>query len=428
MPSFGPHGLTCLGFGAAYLAPNESLPTPYYSNSYAICELTDSLHVSFVSWDAEHGQWSSDQRTPGEFNERSDRLRDGFCIPLPTTRISGTHRFSGIAAALRPRFRIEQCLWLVTDDTRRWSELLSTLELLRGVTDRYALATQKLPAGHKQFRAKNQIGQHHLVYAISGHGDVFHFDQLESINTELDRQDYDGCIIMTLGEYSSDARSLATQLASRKNITVLDRNDVLRRCLDNLPSELLTALQSAADPNLVTGTLIITDNGFALLLQDRTRSEWFQVFDGTGTVVRESSSLVAAVRREMETLRHLAYRDCTISGASAPTVREEQPFDRLEYLGKCNAYFDNVKYAPLSALGFRFRRASLSGIYVEASADVGDTSKKTQLTRALSEFVESLALPKTQQQQLESQLRSQHGLTRTAEVGAASVASRKSIA
>ena len=57
VPTFGPHGLISLGFGAAYVAPTDSLPTPYYRNSYAICELTDSLHVSFVSWDAEHGQW-----------------------------------------------------------------------------------------------------------------------------------------------------------------------------------------------------------------------------------------------------------------------------------------------------------------------------------------------------------------------------------
>ena len=425
VPTFGSRGLTCLGFGAAYVAPNDNLPTPYYRNSYAICELTDSLHVSFVSWDAEHGQWHSDHRIPGDFNERSNRFRDGYCVPLPTTRIASTHRFSAIASALRPRFRIEQCLWLATDDTKRWLELLSTLEVLRGVTDRYALASQTLPAGHTQFRAKNQLSQHHLVYAIAGHGDIFHYDQVESINTELDRQDYDGCIIVTLGEYSDDARSLATQLASRKNITVLDRDDVLRRSVDNLPFELLTAVQSAADPNLVRGSLIITDSGFALLLQDKTRNEWFQVIDETGTVVRESSSLVGAVRREMEVLRQLKYDDKAIGGISIPTAGKKQPFDRLEYLRKCNAYFDNVKYAPLSALGFRFRHTSLSGIYVEASADVGDTSKRTQLTRALSEFVESLALPKAQQQQLESQLRSQHGLTRTAEVGAARKAYQK---
>ena len=425
IPRFGPRGLTCLGFGAAYVASNDSLPTPYYRNSYAICELTDSLHVSFVSWDAEHGQWRSDQRTPGEFNERSNRFRDGYCVPLPTTRIAGTHGFSAIASALRPRLRIEQCLWLVTDDTKRWLELLSTLELLRGVTDRFALASPTLPAGHTQFRAKNQLGQHHLVYAISGHGDIFHYDQIESINTELDRQDYDACIIVTLGEYSADARSLATQLASRKNITVLNRDDVLRRTLDNLPFELLTALQSAADPNLVRGSLVITDKSFALLLQDKTRNEWFQVIDGTGTVVRESSSLVGAVRREMAALRQLRYEDKAIGRVSISTVSKKQPFDRCEYLGKCNSYFDNVKYAPLSALGFRFRNTSLSGIYVEASADVGDTSKRTQLTRALSEFVESLALPTAQQQQLESQLRSQHGLTRTAEVGAARKAYQK---
>ena len=156
MPRFGPHGLISLGFGAAYVAPNDSLPTPYYRNSYAICELTDSLHVSFVSWEAEQGQWRSDPRTPGDFDERSNRFRDGYCVRLPTTRIAGTRRFSAIASAYHPRLRIEQCLWLVTDDTKRWLELLSTLDLLRGMTDPYALVYRTLPAGHTQFRAKNQ--------------------------------------------------------------------------------------------------------------------------------------------------------------------------------------------------------------------------------------------------------------------------------
>ena len=86
------------------------------------------------------------------------------------------------------------------------------------------------------------------------------------------------------------------------------------------------------------------------------------MIDETGTVVRESSSLVGSVRREMEGLRQLKYGDKAIGGAvSIPTVSKKQPFDRREYLGKCNSYFDNVKYAPLSALGFRFRRTSLSG-------------------------------------------------------------------
>ena len=416
---YGPRGLTCLGFGAAYVAPNDSAPTPYYRNSYAFCELTDSLHVSFLSWDAEHGQWRSDQRLPGEFDERSNRFRDGFCVPLPTTRIAGTHRFSSIAAAVKPEVRIEQCLWLVEDHTKRWLELLLTLRLLRGVTERYAVAPQTLPAGHTRFRTKDQRGRQHLVYAVSGHGDIFHYDQLQSINTELDRQDYDGCIIATLGEYSGEARSLATQLSFRKEIIVLERDDVVRGSVDNLPVELATALQSAPDPNLVSGSLIITETGFALLLQDKPRNKWFQVIDESGTVVPESSSLVGSVRQEVQALRQLRYADKEIRGMSIPNASRKQPFDRHEYLRKCNAHFDNVKYAPLSALGFRFRRTSLSGIYVEASADVGDTSKKTQLTRALSEFVESLDLPKTQQQQLESQLRSQYGLSRTAEVGAA---------
>lgn len=58
---------------------------------------------------------------------------------------------------------------------------------------------------------------------------------------------------------------------------------------------------------------------------------------------------------------------------------EVPAFDRQDYLRKNYSYFDDVKYAPLAALGFRFRKASLSReIYVTASADVGGPSNTSQ--------------------------------------------------
>ena len=418
-PKFGSRGLACLGFGAAYQAPSEAPPIPYYRNSFAICELTDSLHVSVVSWDSEYGQWRPERQLPGDFIERSRRLTDGYLLALPTTRLNRRHKDGSIAAAIREEIHINKFLWLVEDGATRWVQLLSILGLLHNVTEKYGLAPQTLPAGHSEFRARDAQGRQYLVYAVAGHGDILHSDHIQAINTELDQQDYDACIIATLGSFSADARTLATRLASRKEIQIFEREELLRRLIFNLLDGMRPSVWRTADPNSLGGCLVITENGFALLLHEKTRNDWFQLIAEDGTVLPESSPIVLAVRKEQTALQRARYEGTVGGSGISPVPKPNRTFDRDEYLRKSHEYFDNVKYAPLAALGFRFRRTSLSGIYVEASADIGTSSRGAQLTRAVSEFVESLNLPKTQQQQIESQLRSQYGLSRTAEVGAA---------
>ena len=418
-PKFGSRGLTCLGFGAAYQAAPEGPPIPYYRNSFAICELTDSLHVSVVSWDSEYGQWRPEQQLPGDFVERSRQLKDGYLLPLPTTRLNYRLRDASIATAIREEIHINKFLWLVEDGATRWVQLLCAIGLLHKVTEKYGLAPQTLPAGHSQFRARDEQGRQYLVYAVSGHGDILHADHIQAINTELDQQDYDACIIATLGSFSADARTLAVRLASRKELQIFEREELLRRLIWNLLDGMKTSVWRTADPNSMGGCLVITENAFALLLHEKTRNDWFQLIAEDGTVLPESSPIVLSVRQEQTALRRARYKG-TVEGSGISSVpKANRIFDRDEYLRKCHEYFDNVKYAPLAALGFRFRRTSLSGIYVEASADIGTSPRGAQLTRAVSEFVESLNLSKTQQQQIESQLRSQYGLSGTAEVGAA---------
>ena len=418
-PKFGSRGLACLGFGAAYQAPAEKPPIPYYRNSFAICELADSLHVSVVSWDSEHGQWRPEQQLPGDFSERSGQLKDGYLLPLPTTLLNHRQGWGPIAAAIREKIHIDKFLWLVEDGATRWVQLLSTLGLLRNVTEKYGLASQAVPAGHSQFRTRDNQGRQYLVYAVAGHGDILHLDHIQAINTELDQQDYTACIIATLGSFSADARTLAVRLASRKEFQIIEREELLRRLISNLHDHMKREVWNAIDPNSVVCCLVITENGFALLIQEKTRNDWFQLIAQDGTILAESSPIVLAVRKEQSALRQARYEGTVGGSGISPVPAPSQTFDRDEYLRKGYEYFDNVKYAPLAALGFRFRRTSLSEIYVEASADIGDSSRGAQLTRAVSEFVESLSLPKTQQQQLESQLRSQYGLSRSAEVGAA---------
>jgi predicted MPP superfamily phosphohydrolase len=418
---FSSRGLTYMGFGAAYQAPGDSAPNPYYRNSFAICELADTLHLCLVSWDAEHGQWRPEQNLSGDFVDRSPRLPLGYQLDLPRTRLVERGRaYSSVAGAIRRELHIEKCVWLVKNESKRWAELLSTIGSLRKAGDTYNLPTRSLPPGHVQFRVRDEYAIC-LVYAVSGYGDILNYEQLQSINTELDRQEYDSCIVATLGELSSDAKTLASQLASRKGIVVLERDEIVRRIVRNLSGGLEKTLLRAADANVYDGSLIVTESGFGLMLRDRRSAEAsFQVIADTGEVAPESSSLVVDVRTEVPMLRQLRYDESMPAGASAVTTATLSPeFNRADYLEKSYAYFDNVKYAPLAALGFRFKNASLSEIYVDASADVGSSRSSSQLTRALAEFVESLNLPKAQQDQLESQLKTQYGVNRTAEVGAA---------
>jgi len=300
--------------------------------------------------------------------------------------------------------------------------LLSTLGVVRNIEEFYTVPTRPLPQGHVEFRLKDGDSQL-LVYAISAQGDVLNYEQLQGINTELDRQAYDGCIIVTLGELATEAQTLARQLAPRKSIQVLERGDIVRSTLRNLPHTLHHALRtSLADANLLAGCLIVSEAGFAFLLQEHTTNAWFQILDEDGNVAPESSDLVQSVRREQPNLRAIRYHDgnqAAMHEKSGDTLARRD-FDRVAYLTKSHAFFDDVKYAPLAAVGFRFRKASLSEIYIEASADFGGATKTTHnLTQAVSEMVESLNLPKAQQEQLEAQLRSRYGLNRSAEVGAA---------
>lgn len=419
--TFGGRGLISLGFGAAYQAPLDGAKQQYYRNSFAICELDDLLHVHIVSWDSEHGKWRTDQNLPSDFVDRSERLPDGFSLTLPSTRIatSALRPLAALAASIRIDTEFERCVWIAGNSAKRWVEILLRTGHFRNITETYNLPTQTLAAGHYQFRVKDQRGNH-LVHAIAGSGDVLNYEQLQSLNTELDKQNYDGCIIATLGTLSEEAKTLAAQLKSRKPITLLERDQIIRELLRSSSAEFKSVIRSF-DATEVKASLVVGDSDVSLLLQERASTSWFVVFDEKGKPFSESNDIVMRLRNDLPEFRSVRFRvpETDQMELSLP-VNAESGFDRTTYLEESYKHFDDVKYAPLAALGFRFRKASLSEIYVSASADVNGNSKNSQsINRAVTEFIDTLNLPRTQRDQLESQMRSRLGIERTAEVGAA---------
>jgi predicted MPP superfamily phosphohydrolase len=422
-PKFSGRGLTSLGFGASYQASLDSTAKTYYRNSFAVCELDEQLHVQVISWDGENGIWRPDQHLPVDFADPSERLNGGYKFKLPTTAISATSTspLSILASAVKSEAKIERCLWLANDDVKRWGEILVTMGYITFKPESYKLPAQVLPAGHVQFRIKDSRGQY-LVHGISANGDVLNYEQLKNINTELDTQDYDGCFVLTMGTLAKESRTLADQLSARKPLHVFERTEVVRASIRTFTPDQKQML-SRVDPERTLTSLIVTTKGLALLFEDRTKFEWFSVLDELGNQPPEAAEIIWELRGSSPSLARMKYEKAlayaTLNNEDITSTVIE--FDRAEYLRRSHAYFDDVRYAPLAALGLKFKKASLSEMYVSASADVGGTTKTSQnATRALTELMESLGLPKAQRDQLEAQLRARYGLDRTAEVGAAS--------
>jgi hypothetical protein len=419
--AFGGRGLISLGFGAAYQAPLEGAKKQYYRNSFAICELDDLLHVHIVSWDSEHGLWRTDQNLPSDFIDASARLPGGFSLTLPSTRIatSALRPLAALAASIRVDTEFDRCVWIASNSPKKWADILLRTGHFRNIAETYNLPTQALAAGHYQFRVKDQRGNH-LVHAISGSGDVLNYEQLQSINTELDKQNYDGCIIATLGSLSEEAKTLAAQLRSRKPITLLEREQIIRELVRSSSADFKNVIRSI-DATEAKASLVIGDNGISLLLQERASTTWFSVSDESGKPFVESDEIVLRLRNDLPELRSVRFRTTEMEPQELTFSSDaNNDFSRVIYLEASYKYFDDVKYAPLAALGFKFRKASLSEIYVSATADVNGSSKNSQsINRAVTEFIDTLNLPRTQRDQLESQMRSRLGIERTAEVGAA---------
>ena len=416
---FGRKGLTSLGFGAVYQSSMTDSPRPYYRNSFAICELEDSLHLEIYAWDAENGRWALDTTLPSDFDERSGLLENGRKLPLPTTKLKDRPHSPGSLSQIAPLYpHLTDCYWLATNDRDRWLKLLEELDFVDANARAFRPPTSGLPEGHLEIRFQDR-GDNTLVRAVAAHGDVLSYDQLVGLNTLVDTESLSGCLIITLGRLADQALTLVNRLGDKKNIRALDKQALTRRWLEKSSSPLVAWLKTL-DVAVIKATLLITDGGYNLLLTDQLRNEWFRVVNDSGQPFPESNPRIYALRSKYPSLAALRYVEGSAEAEPDVSTTSGEHFDRKAYLDSAYGVFDDVKYAPLAATGFRFRNASLSEIYIQTAADTAGESKSDEsLQRAVSEYVESLQLDRSLADQLEAQLRTRYGLGRSTEVGMA---------
>ena len=186
---------------------------------------------------------------------------------------------------------------------------------------------------------------------------------------------------------ADEAKTLINRLSTTKKIEAIDRQELIRLWLTRSTSRLVGFVKSL-DVATVSATLVITEDGYALILTDTLKNSWFCVVNDQGIPIAESDALVNALRLSNPALGDLAYMQEAqgwIPPGAMSRSSHELPgpsFDRKRYLDDAYDLFDDVRYAPLAALGIRFRKTSLSEIYIPTNADVADDSKADKASNA----------------------------------------------
>ena len=412
---FRSHALATLGFGAAYPGHIEHQSAPFTS-TFAICQLEEELHMSFISWEPMHGIWRPSQDVPGDFSERSDVLPDGYRVPVPTTKSATLTRAAALHEVTTP-LQLESPIWIDAPYVDHWAKLLA---LIGKVERQHEIIQQTLKSevgGQASFILTDRDGRHG-VRAFSAETTVITYEHVEGVNTELDTLQLDSYIVATLGKVSASAAALAANLGRKKKITVLDGQSLARELASTAVVKSLLSNHLEGHASLLARPLI-TPDGLAFLLLAAPVGDRYALLDHGGDLLGEHAPLARAVRERLPELAAIQYGLRVAGGEHAP--QPPRPFDRDAYLRRCLSTYDTAKYAGLAAIGIRLPVESLRKIYVPTAANVQSDQAAMEAThRAIDDLVEALGLDEVQKMQLARQMKSTYGVRSTSEVDAAS--------
>lgn len=398
---FGPDGLTEIGFGAAYQAPQTSAPTPYYRNTFAVCELAgNDLHVAPYHWDSEFGRWVATTTLPLGFQRRSTALSQGWTFALahgPAPVVLGVP----LAAPLRGR--VLKVTPMGSISAADWAGFITGTRLIAADITIDKLTPKSAPAGHAYFEYRLPAGLHY-IHCISGPGTHLHRSQIEDFNTRLDTEGYQSYTLITLGTLTEDADATYHRLRTRKAIQVFAATDLATRL-----SSMASFAAALADVNtpIADSEFIIAAGGIPLLLvQEKLQAAWFYVVDVDGARLAESHTHVTTLRRTRPELASASYH----ANAGDSIVGEgRKAFDRSAYLAACRTEFGAVRYAPLATVGLRLPDMKLDEIYIETGAQAADEGARAALSRSMDDILQGAQIDGVLKEGLTRLLGAQYG-------------------
>lgn len=359
-----PRGLVTMGFGAAYQGPLTGPPTPVYRNTFCVCELeNEALHVAPYDWDAENGRWVPASNLPPDIQDRSRVLDNGWSLPI---RKHAASPVLGLGVRALPRNTPSKLNHLGTLDHADWLALIDRVQLAdRAVLHESRQIEHDLRSGRPALRFHCTNGTHYAE-CIGAPGHSISVAEIQDLNARLDIEGYLSYTLVSLGVFADDAHALYLRLKEHKPIFIYSGNDIAQQ-IGQLPvfaSTLRTIDSSVAECDFT----VATGGRILLIVRDTIGAGAFHVVDAHGACLEPSDPQVVALRMHRADLAKVPYRTAVASIAAAPA---RIAFDRTAYLTACRRVFNDVRYAPLAAIGFRLPEISLDELYVQTRAVLG---------------------------------------------------------
>lgn len=378
--------LQSLGFGAAYLAPLSAASAPPYKNTFALCELTDTLSVKCFTWDSQIGRWEDTTRSSfyAAFKEGSEQQTAVFTLPPISGRTSKGVRREPLHALPRKLIQPKSILAFTSLSNDVWLKLINLCKLIREYrgADVPALTFIADNDGKREFSLETD-GARHLLVCIPGASHVLSAKEIESYNTRLDTEALASVTVVSLGRISADANVLYLRLSTRKQIEVLVNKD-LAESAHSLVSALQLQFIANCDAADVTADVLLDDNSVYVLLNHAAQKPRFQVVDSFGLIVPGSDSLIVRLRQSKPSLATLPY---DASEEVNVDSKQSTDFSEADYLASCFRENNALKYAALANVGLRFSDFSLDKLYIDGNAVEIESATTDRLDKVLDDHL-----------------------------------------
>lgn len=411
------NGLESVGFGSAYHTTPESM-VPYH-NCFALCELSgDDLHVGFHQWDCNNGCWTQLTGLPPAFKEKSELL-DGYKLSI--SHNIGKSVSQGLPTHHRSSPTISRVIAPSELTENAWRTLLVRLHIINeSINSSANFHTIMSTAVSTVFSYQTGTSRHY-VECLPGRAHLLPKSHIESSNNLIDYEELESYTIVTFGDTDADARNAFLRLSKTKPLKLVTAKDLALN-----PGSLLSLLQESHLETLDAATacveLFLDDTSVVLIVKDTKSSAWFYLVGEDGDVLDESDPVSGKIRETEHDLGKIPYVTSQRLIKPLPCLQVEKPTElKIKgYLNACEVEFNSVRYAALAAFGFKFKKISLSELYIEPDADVDTKSRSTEsLNNAIANALDEMKLDLPLRMQLEAQMRHDYNTEKKLESGTA---------
>jgi predicted phosphodiesterase len=387
------------GFGAVYLASQQSRSSAPYLNTFAHCRLDDKLYIRSFSWQSDSGKWLDTTTT--QLTECLTHDTGEVYVHFPSFSSYSEDKVTMRdvqRAAPKPTklFLIED----VHSDT-----INKLFPVSANLSSIYQKGEPKIREksnndGKMIFELESDSGQRNLLIFIWAVNHILSSKEVEAVNTELDTEGYSSATVISIGNISSDAKDMYLRLQARKPIEILTNEgltaDTSRLLTDNQRTVLLSL-----DAATHTTCLLLGQEDLYLLAMDESESEkQFFIVPSSGLRLSPTDPVVARLRKVDPDFAIMKY----CGEASFDSSPKGSDFSENSYLEHCHKEYNVMKYAALANVGIRFSDLPLEKLYVNASASEVSDNNSMRPEQLIDDHLASYPISEELKEYIQSQL------------------------